>query len=266
MLRPTEDEIEERVEVYLRLLEHPAHPAVDLAIRMLSKLQRAGRLDGRAVLARIQTAVGLRSAKTAGRAIQLIGQVMDHNPALATDGLREVMLGLRHDAGEVQDAALAVIERHEPLLDEQGRSDLAAAIPLLDPGLRDRVSPLRGARDRASSDETSPRGEATATVVTSPASRSDPERIVPVESVEELLELTAVVLERQDDPDQLERWCDGVSRLCDQPIDEPRRRALLRRARRIIGPPTSFRDNATALAGVCVVAHGWLAGTRIGSI
>ncbi len=57
-------------------------------------------------------------------------------------------------------------------------------------------------------------------------------RIEAVSGVEELLELAARLLDGDDDPDEFERFLDGIARLCDVPVDPAARRALLPRARR----------------------------------
>ena len=63
-------------------------------------------------------------------------------------------------------------------------------------------------------------------------STAGPEPLTPIEDVEELLELASLLLEGLDDPDEFERFVDGLSRLADVPVPRGRRTALLRRAKR----------------------------------
>lgn len=80
--------------------------------------------------------------------------------------------------------------------------------------------------------------------------------ITPIGDLEELLTETAIVLEDQSDPERLERWCEGVARLCDLDVPQSRASALVRRARR----SRPRQGGQTAAAGVATVVYHWLGG------
>jgi hypothetical protein len=94
--------------------------------------------------------------------------------------------------------------------------------------------------------------------------RLDPgRRIQPIEDLDELIEVFAHVLEEPDDPMEVERVLDGVSRLCTQRPDDfaartgpLRKRAMERLAKLFAGPFVG----CGALADLCGVARAWLHG------
>jgi len=94
--------------------------------------------------------------------------------------------------------------------------------------------------------------------------RLDPDtRIKPIEELDDLIDVFAHVLEEPDDPMEVERVLDGISRLCDQrPGDFVARtgplckRALGRLAKSSTGPFIG----CGVLADLCGVARAWLCG------
>jgi hypothetical protein len=94
--------------------------------------------------------------------------------------------------------------------------------------------------------------------------RLDPDRrIKPIEDLDELIDVFAHVLEAPDDPMDVERVLDGVSRLCDQRPDDfaartgpLRKRAMDRLAKVFSGPFVG----GGMLADLCGVARAWLCG------
>ena len=94
--------------------------------------------------------------------------------------------------------------------------------------------------------------------------RLDPDRrIKPIEALDDLIDVFAHVLEEPDDPMEVERVLDGISRLCDQRPDDfaartgpLRKRALGRLAKSVTGPFVG----CGVLADLCGVARGWLCG------
>jgi uncharacterized protein DUF6493 len=213
---PTADELAARLEIYLRWLESQRDAMIGFALVHLLRLDRAHAIDGRLLLERLPRAVATPARTHAKRAVTLVGRVLDRAPELASDGRDLLNLALGHSAVDVQEAAFKLYERHELAVPPE-------LVASLDPGLRMRL-PGQAASDAVA-------------VAVPPPSLLDPPRllaaneITPVADVEELLALAAVLVERPDDPDELERFADGLSRLCDEPVDAGRRRALLQRAR-----------------------------------
>ena len=187
------------------------------ALGHVARLERAGRLDDRELLDRLDGAVAVRAKSHARRAVTLVGRVLDRSPALASAAAPILAHALGHAAAEVQEAALTILERHPDAVGE-------LSAETVDPSLRRRTLALVGEVPSTAAER----------VQVPPLRLPDPlgnDRIVPVEDVEELLDLAARLLEDDRDPDEFERLVDGVSRLCDVPVDEGRRTALLRRAK-----------------------------------
>ncbi len=212
-LKPSPAELAARVDRYLQLLESGRDSTVGFALALFVRLDRAHPVDGRELLDRLAPAVGLRSKTHAKRAVLLIGSALDREPTL--EGTELLLDALGHPAAEVQAQALTVLERHPA--DPAG---LTAAVDLVDPGLRSRISALAGAV---------PAPVSSTAAAVAPAG---PEPITPVAGVDELLDLASRLLEGLEDPDEFERFVDGLSRLADAPVPKGRCTALLRRARR----------------------------------
>jgi hypothetical protein len=94
--------------------------------------------------------------------------------------------------------------------------------------------------------------------------RLDPDRAIsPVQSIEDLIDLAARIIENPVDADEIERLYDGVSRLCDQKDGEFAKRTgpLLKRVRDLIKRngliPFTGHDPAADLMGVLI---SWLTG------
>lgn len=94
--------------------------------------------------------------------------------------------------------------------------------------------------------------------------RLDPDRrIKPIEDLDELIDAFAHVLEEADDPMEIERVLDGVSRLCDQRPEDfalrtgpLRKRAMDRLAKLFAGPFVG----CGVMPDLCGVARAWLCG------
>ena len=71
-LKPTPDERAARTERYLALLASPLGPTVSFALAALKIVQRVGKLDAGAVLARIEPAIFAKTAASAKGALALL--------------------------------------------------------------------------------------------------------------------------------------------------------------------------------------------------
>ena len=236
-LVPTPDELAARRDVYLRWLESDRDAMIGFALGNLVRLDRKRPVDGRLLLDRLSSAVAVPARTHAKRATELVGRVLAREPELRTDGRDLLRVALAHPAVEVQQTAVELCQRH-------GLDVPPELVASLDPGLR---LAFQG----------EPASEVAAVDV--PPPRLDPavvprllsaNAITPVGDIEELLALAAVLLERRDDPDDLERFADGLSRLCAEDVPKGRRTALLRRTK-----PKARRVDAY----VEPMIHAWLA-------
>src|SRR5262245_14806601 len=114
-LAPTPDERAARRERYLALLANPIGPTVSFALAALRIVQKVGKLDASAVLARIEPAVFAKAAATAKGALGLLALTARSAPQLHSEITRVAAIGLEHPSSEVQAAALELLETCAPI-------------------------------------------------------------------------------------------------------------------------------------------------------
>ena len=188
--------------------------------------------------------------------------------------------GSGHERTDVQERSLRLLEAAAA---DVPRATLLGLVDAVSPTLRDRVAALVGVETTsvieesdASVDELRGRLDARSGALARRAARSgcglaegrwpvpvqprvgSVERtpLVPVESLDELIELSASFLEGQGTGDDAERFLDGVSRLCDQrPRGFERQTAgLLRQAE----APQDWMFGGTGRGIVSYVAQAWI--------
>jgi hypothetical protein len=260
-LGPSIDEMTRRTDEYLVLLGSPVESTVGFALRHLTQVERTGTLDGRTLIEHLAPAVTVRPKGHAKRAVALLAKAVKSEPALTPDALDIALDALSHHAVEVQDAALKLIERNSDAMRPDQRIRLAELVRLLDPSIRPHAAVLSNSGDAEL-------GTPSAPAVGVPAPRPveadaiprlrDDAVLVSVADVDELLALTSVVLERPDNPNDLERFIDGVARLCDQPVPDARSAALLRRVDSEFARWSRGGTLTDAKTAVAVVTHHWL--------
>jgi hypothetical protein len=257
-LQPTDAERAGRGDAYLALLRSRIGPTVTFAVRALERVRRAGALDAERLLDLVGPVLADAPASTASAAVTLLGRCGGPPDRAAT----VLLEALAHGSADVHGAALGAIDRLVPGSD----ADLAQA-------LRARLGDVAASRRKsavalverfggsdagsvAASDRTLPQVR--------PASRPtdplDPSRaLVPITTVEELVERMAALLENAESPDDLEGVLDGVSRLCDHRADDFDRlaRPVARRARNLLGQRTPFSGHDPT-ADICCLAIAWI--------
>jgi hypothetical protein len=224
-LEPTPDERQERLDRYLALVTSPAAPALKEGLAGLKELGDAVPSDQ---LARAATAALVQPLKT--HAIAMLRQL---EAAVKRDEAgRTVLLGaaaqaLAHEKPDVQERTLKLLERYA---EDAPRAELLAYLDAVAPPLRPRLEALTGIETEREI-SAPPLEELTgpAAVAVQDGRWPEPrlpewgpsgEPLSPVESVDELIELTSALLEGQGTGDDVERFLEGVSRLC---AERPRR-------------------------------------------
>jgi hypothetical protein len=260
-LRPTIDEVASRANRYLALLESDIQPAIAVGIRQATRLSRAGDVDDRELVEKLPREVHALKATTAKGVISLVDDIVGRNAGLANDAGPIILSALLHGDAAVQAAALAVAENNAALREGIGRTRIEEALPGLDPAAR-----IIGERIIGRSEH--PRAEASAapaevvprnTLVPPPGipRLRHEDAIVPIHSIDELLQVTSRMLEAPDDPDEIERWLDGVSRLCTEEIPDSRQAALQRRTRKL---RKDDRHRGSMRQIIATLAESWLDG------
>lgn len=239
-LEPTLEERAARSADYRALLAAPDPAVVGFAVRALVVLARAKRLDGDALFEHLGPAVLVPTKATAVRALKLGGRTLKAQPQLAAIALPVFVEALVHEAREVQEAAIELLERHRGALTPDLGERIAELVSTTDPALRGRFASLAGEEpssvdpsESEGSEPPAPRDEEVQVSVPGALEMTpdrprlrDADRLTPIADVEELADRLAVAIERGDDPDGLELIVDAASRLCDQLPDEGRAQAL----------------------------------------
>jgi hypothetical protein len=199
-LKPTQDERQARVDRYLSLVSSPVPSVVKEGLAGLKALKADVPADDLA-----RAAVGPLSQKQKNLAVEmlsLLARAAAREPELRPTVLEGVAIALAHERADVQERAVGLLERFP---DEAPRGALLGYVDVVSPTLRARVEALTGI-------------ESAPIVVVDdapvPPGRAEIVPIEPVASVDELIELSASLMEGQGDGDDLERFLDGVSRLC----------------------------------------------------
>ena len=277
-LEPTREERELRLERYLALVAVPAPAAMKAG---LAGLRAAG--DAVPAEALAQVAPGALTQKQKNIAVETLGLLAE--AALREPDARPVVLeavaqALGHERADVQERALALLETEAA---DAPRATLLGLVDAVSPTLRERVAALVGVQTTSFVEEPAAsmdellgrldriperwRGDAQAAVaavrdgrwpdpVQPRAEPSERAPLLPVESLDELIELSASLLEGQGTGDDAERFLDGVSRLCDQrPRSFERQTAgLLRQAE----APQDWVFGGTGRGIVSYVAQAWI--------
>ena len=223
-LEPTPEERVERLDRYLSLVTSPT-PAV--AREGLAALRRIEDAVPPSAFARVApTPLSHRQKNLATETLSLLAALCKRHPDERALLIEAAAHALGHERTDVQERALTLLEQHP---DDVPRASLLRYVEVVSPTLRARVESLSG-------------------VVTTPRAETDPARppppihrpadvvleapLEPVETLDELIELAAMLLEGVGDGDDCERFLDGVSRLCDErpPGFERRTAGLAKRA------------------------------------
>jgi Family of unknown function (DUF6493) len=265
-LEPTLEERQERLERYLALVTSPAAPALKEGLAGLKELGDAVPSDQ---LARAATAALVQPLKT-----HAIAMLRELEAAVKRDEAgRPVLLGaaaqaLAHEKPDVQERALKLLERYA---EDAPRAELLTYLDAVAPPLRPRLEALTGF-DTEREISAPPLEELTGAAAVAVQNGRWPEPrvpewvpsgepLAPVESLDELIELTSALLEGQGTGDDAERFLDGVSRLCDErpPRFKQRTEGLATRA---VSPWLAVPEATSGFDLVSTVVAAWLRGAR----
>ena len=245
-LEPDEDERRRRIDTYLSLLTSPVPAVVREGLTGLRAVEEDVRADGLA-----RAAAGPLSQKQKNLAVdmlRLLERAAEREPEARPALLAAAALALGHERADVQERALTLLERDA---DEASRAELLRLAETVAPQFRGRVEALTGIAPVSRAEPVEP-------PVAAPPPAPVDAPLVPVESVDELVELAAFLLEGQGTGDDVERLLDGVSRLCDQkPPGFERRTAGVRKR---LEEHVWWQFGKGGEDAVAVVLAAWIAG------
>jgi hypothetical protein len=252
-LRPTLDERSARLSRYLRLLGSSVGPTVSLALDAVLAVDAAAPITADSLLPHVAPLAVARTKATAKAVLGLLARVAKREPASSSKVARAAAEALAHEATDIQGAALGLLAALDASRFDELRGRIAELAPMVAPSLRPKLTSFVGAAEPAPTPVL-----IAASSASGPAPRLDPSRaIVPIESVEVLLDRFAHVLEDDGEPDEIERVLDGVARLCGERTGAFERDAkpLLQRARKLRAR-AGERPVAWTLAGLAIA---WIA-------
>ena len=163
VLEPSGEEREARVDPYLALLTSPVPAVVNAGIAALRAIEDAVPADGLAHAA--ASALTLPQKKASVDVLRLLGRAAERDPQSREAVLATIALALGHERADVQERALALLERYPEVAPRSALLGLAEAVSAT---LRSRVdalvgvsAPDAGAREESSLDELADRIPAT---------------------------------------------------------------------------------------------------------
>ena len=213
-LKPTKEELAARQAEYLDLLVSPVGPVLSFAVRSLAKLHRANSLDAKSF---VGSARPIFAHKAKGNAMQVL-KITDKIYAadeVNFDELADLAIAaLAHESPDVQELALDIIEKGIESAAEETRDELVRHIPFLSAKLQTRAHAFLGEEQ----DEVAEVDEGDTELAVAFTSRFldipgviDGTKLEPIETRDQLLELTAQLIEKVDSADQIEVLLHGIS-------------------------------------------------------
>jgi hypothetical protein len=297
-LVPTIPERSSRSARYLGLLSSRNPSTIAFALKALKPMDNAEQLDPHALAASIGPALQVRVKGTVKLALQLLDAAAGRNrDALSTTQVAAVAAeALVHEAPEVQELALDLILRHGDPADAGLKGLLVERAGALAPSQRNRLEAWLGTTPTPSPATAAAPSELDTLIARANAleprwsrlagvpeaiealrdgrdlsaltfdgieiPRLDPARaLVPIQDLDELIDLLARLIEGPGSPEDIELALDGVSRLCDQRPEEfaARTEPLVARARHHLEKPTSAYLVALGKS-ICQLVTRWVTG------
>lgn len=189
-MKPSLDESAQRGSRYLALLGSRAPSTVSFAMKIVSKLDKAGKLEADEICSMIGPALTARQKGVVANALGVLSRIARTKPSLQGMVAECSSAALSHESPEIQKSAVDLVEF----------CGHAAA-----------------AKDAA--DSLAPTQRARLGVVAMDAEAPLPRRlapvaITPIRDFDELVEALSAVIEKEEPPEEIERVLDAVSRFC----------------------------------------------------
>ena len=254
LLQLTDDEVAAREATYRGLLANPQGTVVAPALKALGRLAKAKRLDRESFLKDVAPVFRLSSKAQPKSALTLIGNLTRKPHAPDQSAVEAVSGALAHPAADIQERALDSIEKWRSADASLDLAPLKQTVEQVAPQHRARLEALLGespSRDETSGDLDQRKAEILTRAADLPAdARSllgldglqpalesgallppfDPpfgswnllgglERLEPIESVEDLIDLATRLFQSIDRAADIERLVDGLMRLGGETIE-----------------------------------------------
>lgn len=235
-MAPTADELSGHQQNYIDILCHPVGHVAKFAIEMLGDVEKQGLLDTCRVLTEIQTVFLCEGKGNAVAALKLIGRVINRQKEAGFEALEAVCEALRHVHADVQAQALDLLEKNKGRLSEGHISTLTQAEAFVAASNRQKLGRLVQQIAEINGALAEPANNADAAQLHNlPATSSEPISpsayapitgdindqqvlfdeawIVPIKTVDELIQTMLHAVEVVDSPDEVERIIDAICQL-----------------------------------------------------
>lgn len=222
-MSPTTEERGKRLSVYFQLLGSAIPPTVTFALKAIQSLDKDKPIAGAQLAKHLESVLTARSKVAVNGALQLLERAVRREKTFGESAARLAAHALLHDSPEVQEKALVLLEKHGRTDAAELRAKLAEVGEHIAPSLRKRPAPWFG--------------KSVATVSAPPSvPYSAPSRldtacaIKPITTLDELILGFSAIIESPENPNEIERVLDGLSRLCgERPPDFNKRVGPLRK-------------------------------------
>jgi hypothetical protein len=249
-LEPTPSERVTRLDRYLSLVTSPVPAVVKEGLGSLRRIEDAVPPEAFARVA--ATPFSQRQKNLSVETLSLLSRLCKRHPEARPVLLEAAVHALGHERTDVQERALSLLEQNADVVP---RAAVLAYVEVVSATLRPRVEALTGVE----APRADPDGIAVAAprpvLATSLDPRQDLPPLEPVGTVDELIELAAMLVEGEGDGDDCERFLDGVSRMCGERSSSFERRTagLAKRAER----PDYWGYEASGAELVAYVVRAW---------
>lgn len=209
-LSPTVEERETRLPVYFQLLGSSIPPTVTFALKAIQTLDKAKPIPGAQLAKHLESSLSARSKTAVTGALQLLDRAARREKEFVGTAARLATLALLHESPDIQEKAFDLLEKHGRTTDAELRAKVADLAGHVTPSLRKRLTPWMGETPVP----TAKSKEKSLATIAPPPSRLDPSRALqPITDLNELILSASAMMESPDDPMEIERVLDGISRL-----------------------------------------------------
>ncbi len=229
---------------FLDLLDHEHPSPRGLGLKIFERLLKVGavELDGMAV--RLIPALRESVKTKPKKALALLEKMAGKRPDLHSEIFSALLVALEHETTEIQDATMEMLLKFNAFDVPKIHHTVLERSALLAASVRKRI-PGDNFGNLCSPTSVSIGNLSPENVGTSPLR----EAIIPIGTFDELLDSATRLIESADDPDEIERFLDGISRLgSDKPKDFDKMTApLLKRMLKLLGTDkNTYNSDGTA--------------------
>ena len=245
-LAPSPSEMAPFAERYMGLCQSRIAPTVTLALAALENLFGSGVISGKDLIAALRPVLSSSVKGQVESALKLLDRAVANDASLGAEACSAAIPAFGHSAPELHKILIARLRSWG--MDDSARRSARETLPYVSAANRDALAALLGVESAVA-----PVKKATfaRTFPTAPPlSPLDESRVlVPIDSIDELVERAAYVLENPTDLDEFERVLDALLRFNPHSSEDKQRFSpVLKRARKLKPTGDFWRDQEMPVA------------------